>query len=63
MTKAPQPTPAVRIEIQPSPFVLSITSAALGLAVSKGTHYIGFTPPLDHTRIQVSHVRSGEEHE
>jgi hypothetical protein len=61
MSSAPQPAPESRIELQPLPFVQSITTPTVGITPGENTRYIGFAPPVDQLRIQVSHAHGEDE--
>ncbi len=54
MSDAHQPTPVSRIEIQPCPFIQTITTTTIGIAAGNNTQYIGFSPPVNQMQIQVS---------
>lgn len=55
MSQAQEPSPETHIHIVGSPFVRPmIMTTAPGISLSEETRYIGFMPPMERTRIQVS---------
>ena len=51
-----QPTPATRVQMTASPLVQITTSSASGIPMTEVTRYIGFMPPMERLRIQVSPI-------
>lgn len=49
-----QPTFEVKIQIAESSLMQLPSSTGVGITMTEATSYIGFMPPIDHLRIQVS---------
>jgi hypothetical protein len=48
-----QTTPEMKVEIEESLLIQTSSSAGTGIPMTKVTHYIGFTPPIQRPSIQV----------
>jgi len=54
LSHAQQSCPEIRIHMSIAPFVQTTTSTTSGIPLHDTTRYVGFMPPMERTRIQVS---------